>query len=119
MGGLISFVSPSALCSSSAIVRLAPSTRGLTGFLPHGTLARISPDAAEETRLNAVCRKPRTSRLFDSRAASISAPSSTPCGCGLISSASFGSSSVARGKLSVSLPGWLAFARWPAPTGRV
>ena len=119
VGGFMSFVSPMALCSSSAIARFAPSTRGLTGFLPPLTLARISPAADGDTRLNAVCRKPRTSWLFDSRAMSISAPSSTPCGCGLISTASFGSSLVARGKLSVSLPGLSAFSRWAAPTGRL
>ena len=51
-----------------------------TAFLPQGTLARISLAAWAETRLNAVCRKPRTSWLFDSRAMSMSAPSSTPCG---------------------------------------
>ena len=79
----------------------------------------MSLAAEDETRLKAVCRKPRTSRLFDSRAMSMSAPSSTPWGCGLISSASLGSSEAARGKLSVSLPGRSAFGRWAAPTGRV
>ena len=116
----MSFVAAMALCSSSAIARFSPSTRGLTAFLPQGTLARISPAAWAETRLKAVCRKPRTSWLFDSRAMSMSAPSSTPCGCGLISTASLGSSVVARGKVSVSLPGRSApVVRWAAPTGRV
>ena len=64
------------------------------------------------------CRKPRMSRAFDSRAMSISAPSSTPCGCGLISVASLGTSSVARGKVSDSLPAWFVPARCAAPTGR-
>ena len=50
---------------------------------------------------------------------SMSAPSSTPCGWGLISSVSFGSWSVARGKVRVSFPGPLADVRCPAPTGRV
>ena len=119
MGGLISFVAAMALCSSSAMARFSPRTRGRTGFLPQDTLARMSPAADGETRLNAVCRKPRTSWLFDSRAMSISAPSSTPCGWGLISSASLGSSVVARGKVSVSLPGLSVPARWALPTGRV
>ena len=120
VGGLISFVAAIALCSSSAIARFSPRTRGLTGFLPQGTLARMSAEAADETRLNAVCRKPRTSRLFDSRASSMSEPSSTPCGCGLISTASLGSSLAARGKDSVSLPGRLEWSlRWDAATGRV
>ena len=116
----MSFVAAMALCSSSAMTRLSPSARGLTTFLPHGTLARMSLAACEETRLNAVCRKPRTSRLFDSRARSISAPSSTPWGCGFISTASLGSSFAARGKDSVSLPGRLEWSlRWDAATGRV
>ena len=101
----MSFVAAIALCSSSAIARLSPRTRGRTCFLPHGTFARMSLAACGETRLNVDCRKPFTSWLFDSRARSISAPSSTPCGCGLISAASFGSSSAARGNVSVSLPG--------------
>jgi hypothetical protein len=80
VGGLMSFVAAMALCSSSAIARFAPSTRGRTGFLPQGTLARISPAAWADTRLKALWRKPRTSWLFDSRAKSMSAPSSTPWG---------------------------------------
>jgi hypothetical protein len=118
-GGFMSFVAAIALCSSSAIARFCASTRGRTGFLPHATFERISPAAAAETRLKVVWRKPRTSWLFDSPAASISAPSSTPWGCGLISAASLGSSSVARGKTSVSLPGRSVPARCAAPTGRV
>ena len=51
VGGLMSFVSPMALCSSSAMARFSPRTRGRTGFLPQGTLARISPAAWAETRL--------------------------------------------------------------------
>ena len=52
VGGLMSFVAAIALCSSSAIARFSPSTRGLTGFLPQDTLARMSRrgrgrDAAE------------------------------------------------------------------------
>ena len=119
VGGLISFEAAMALCSSSAICRFSPRTRGRTGFLPQGTLARMSAAAEGDTRLKAVCRKPRTSWLLDSRAMSISAPSSTPCGWGLISSASLGSSVVARGKVSVSLPGLSVPLRWAAPTGRV
>ena len=115
----MSRVAAIALCSSSAIARFAPRTRGLTAFLPQDTLARISPAAWAETRLKVVCRKPRTSWLFDSRAMSMRAPSSTPWGWGLISIASLGSSSAARGKTSVSLPGRSAPARWAAPTGRV
>ena len=118
VGGLMSFVAAIALCSCSAIARSA-SARGFTLFLPHGTWRRMSAAAEDETRLNADCRNPLTSRLFDSCAISMSAPSSTPCGCGLISTASFGSSVVARGNDSVSLPGRSVPVRWPAPTGRV
>ena len=119
VGGFMSRVAAIALWSSSAMARFVPSTRGRTTFLPQGTLARISPAAWADTRLKVVCRKPRTSWLFDSPAASMRAPSSTPCGWGLISIASLGSSSVARGKTSVSLPGRSVPARWAAPTGRV
>ena len=100
------------------MARLAPGARGRTVFFPHGTFERMSFADCDETRLNALCRKPRTSRLFDSCAISMSAPSSTPCGCGLISTASFGSSVDARGKLRISLPGTDAFVRWLTPTGR-
>ena len=52
VGGLMSLVAAIALCSSSAIVRLSPRTRGRTCFLPQGTFARMSlaacgRDAAE------------------------------------------------------------------------
>ena len=119
MGGLMSFVAAIALCSSSAIWRFSASVRGRPFFFPHGTRDRMSSAAELETRLKAVCRNPFTSRLLDSLAMSISAPSSTPCGWGLISSVSFGSWSVARGKVRVSLPGPLPDVRCPAPTGRM
>ncbi len=121
VGGFMSFVSAMARWSSSAMVLFPPIARGRTGFLPHGTRARISPAAWAETRLNAPCRKPRTSWLFDSCAISMSAPSSTPWGWGLISIASLGRVVTARGKLSVSLPGRLtpASRRWAPLTGRV
>ena len=61
---------------------------------------RISPATCAETRLKEVWRKPFTSWLFESPAMVMRAPSSTPCGCGRISSASLGSSLVARGKES-------------------
>ncbi len=61
---------------------------------------RISLATWEETRLKEVWRNPFTSWLLESPAIVMSAPSSTPCGWGRISSASLGSSLVARGKES-------------------
>jgi hypothetical protein len=45
VGGLMSLEAAMALCSSSAICRFSPRTRGRTGFLPQGTLARMSAAA--------------------------------------------------------------------------
>ena len=103
-GGAMILVAWIPLWSFSARSRSAAISRGRTrSFSP--AFFTISPDTWEETRLKEVWRKPRTSRDFESPAMVMRAPSSTPCGCGLISSASLGSSSVARGKVSRSCLG--------------
>ena len=104
VGGAMMRVSCSALWSRVASSRSAPTSRGRSRSLRPAVL-RMAAATGGETRLKAVCRNPLTSWLFDSDAISMSAPSSTPCGCGLISRASLGSSSVARGKVSGSCRG--------------
>ena len=53
------------------------------------SLATLAP-----TRLNSSCRKPESERQEVSFSIAIKRPSSTPCGCGLISTVSGGSSFV-------------------------
>ena len=59
-------------------------------------VAQISSAAFEPTRTNSSCRKPESERQFVSFSIAIRIPSSTPCGCGLISSTAGGSVFVAR-----------------------
>ena len=65
----------------------------------------ISAAFASLTREKSLRRKPFTLRAFVSCSIWINTPSSMPCGCGLISFGSCGSTSVARSKRSSFLSG--------------
>ena len=106
-GGAISLVSAMDLCSASACARSSVCGRMVGFSLARGT--QISSAVATETRLKSVCRKVRSSRDLLSVRSSISAPSSTPWGWGLISTASLGGRSLARGNTSGSFF-WSGFA---------
>ena len=95
-GGAITFTSPSALCSRSSVVavdRARPASSGSPSPSCRSASATGGRDARE-----VVHRAPPSRSCPASRSACVwSIPSSTPCGCGLISCASRGSSFVTRG----------------------
>src|SRR5690242_7942194 len=93
VGGAMIFVVWIAPCSDAASSR---AMRAGCAFDDTLALLQISSATFGPTRQNSSCRKPDSVRDFVSFSIAIKTPSSTPCGCGLISSVGGGRDFVLR-----------------------